>query len=132
MTNALQALLGTKPATEITDKVAIKRLKTQFTIKALTGEDIDAIQAQATHITRKGNKTEQKVDENEASRLLVAKATIEPDFSNAELLKHYKAVDAGECVQRALLAGEIATLQQAILTLSGFGDLDEEIEDAKN
>lgn len=132
MTNALQALLGTKPATEITDKVAIKRLKTQFTIKALTGEDIDAIQAQATRITRKGNKTEQKVDENEASRLLVAKATIEPDFSNAELLKHYKAVDAGECVQRALLAGEIATLQQAILTLSGFGDLDEEIEEAKN
>lgn len=132
MTNALQALLGTKPATEITDKVAIKRLKTQFTIKALTGEDIDAIQAQATYVSKKGKKTETKVNENEASRLLVAKATIEPDFSNAELLKHYKAVDAGECVQKALLAGEIATLQQAILTLSGFGDLDEEIEDAKN
>ena len=132
MANALEALLGAKPATEITDKVMIKRLKTQFTIKALTGEDIDAIQAQATRIIRKGNKTEKKVDENEASRLLVAKATIEPDFSNADLLKHYKAVDAGECVQRALLAGEIAALQQAILELSGFGDLDEEIEDAKN
>ena len=132
MTNALQALLGAKPATEITETVAIKRLGTDFTIKALTGADIDGIRAQATRPVRNGKKFEQQVNEAEVSRLLVAKGTVEPDFANAELLKHVEATDAGECVQKALLAGEIATLQQAILELSGFGDLDEEIEDAKN
>lgn len=132
MTNALQALLGTKPATEITQTVTIKRLGTDFTIKALTGEDIDAIHAQATRTVKNGKKMEQTVNENEAKRLLIAKGTVEPDFTNADLLKHFGAIEAGECVQKALLAGEIATLQQAILELSGFGDLDEEIEDTKN
>lgn len=132
MTNALQALLGTKPATEITDKVKIKRLNVDFVIKALTGADIDGIRAQATRPVKNGKKTEFQVDETEVSRLLVAKATIEPNFEDKSLLKHFGATDAGECVQKALLAGEISTLQQAILELAGFGDLDEEIEDAKN
>lgn len=132
MTNALQALLEVKPAAEITETVAIKRLGTEFTIKALTGVDIDAIQAQATRPVKTGKKVEQKVDEHEAARLLVAKAVVEPNFADAALLQHFGATDASECVQKALLAGEIATLQQAIFELSGFGDLDEEIEDAKN
>lgn len=132
MTNALQALLGTKPATEITQTVTIKRLGTDFVIKALTGEDIDAIRTQATRTVRNGKKTELTVNENEVKRQLIVKAAVEPDFTNADLLKHYGAIEAGECVQKALLAGEIATLQQAILELSGFGDLDEEIEEAKN
>ena len=132
MSNALQALLGAKPTTEITEQVTIKRLETEFTVKALTGDDIDSIRAQATRPVKNGKKTEFKVNENEMSRLLVAKATVEPDFSNKDLLKHFKATEAGECVQKALLAGEIAQLQQTILTLSGFGDFDEEVAEVKN
>ncbi|MCY9546778.1 phage tail assembly chaperone [Lysinibacillus xylanilyticus] len=129
--DALQALLGAKPATEITDQVKIKRLGTDFTIKALTGEDIDKIREQATYPTKNGKKTELKVNEEEVSRLLIIKATVEPNFANANLLKHFGATDAGECVQKALLAGEIMTLQTAIMTLSGFDD-EEEIEEVKN
>lgn len=130
--NALQALLGAKPAAEITEQVTIKRLGTEFTIKALTGEDIDKIRDQATYPVKNGKKTEKKVNEEEVARLLIVKATVEPDFANADLLKHFGAADEGECVQKALLAGEIATLQNAILTLSGFNDDDEELEEAKN
>lgn len=130
--DALQALLGAKPAAEITEKVAIKRLGTEFTIKALTGDDIDNIRAQATYPVRNGKKTEQKVNESLVSRLLVAKAVIEPNFADKSVLEHFGATDAGEAVQKALLAGEIATLQEAVLELSGFGDLDEEIDEVKN
>lgn len=130
--DALQALLGAKPAAEITEQVTIKRLGTEFTIKALTGEDIDKIRDQATYPVKNGKKTEKKVNEEEVARLLIVKATVEPNFANADLLKHFGAADAGECVQKALLAGEIASLQNAILTLSGFNDDDEEIEEAKN
>ena len=129
--DALQALLGAKPATEITNQVAIKRLGAEFTIKALTGEDIDKIRDQATYPVKNGKKMEQKVNEEEVARLLIVKSVVEPNFANADLLKHFGASDEGECVQRALLAGEIATLQNEILMLSGFDD-EEEIEAAKN
>lgn len=129
--DALQALLGAKPATEITNQVKIKRLGTEFTIKALTGEDIDKIRDHATYPTKNGKKTELKVNEEEVARLLIVKAVVEPNFADASLLKHFGASDEGECVQKALLAGEIATLQNEILMLSGFDD-EEEIEEAKN
>ncbi|WP_427110839.1 phage tail assembly chaperone [Lysinibacillus xylanilyticus] len=130
--DALQALLGAKPATEITDQVKMKRLGTEFTIKALTGEDIDKIREQATYPVKNGKKTELKVNEEEVARSLIVKATVNPNFANADLLKHTGATDAGECVQKALLAGEIIALQTAIMTLSGFDDDEEEIEEVKN
>lgn len=133
MTNALQALLGAKPAAEITEQVTIKRLGTDFTIKALTGEDIDKLREQATYPVKRGRKTVQEVNEEEASRLLIVKATVEPNFGDAQLLEHFKAMDAGDCVRKALLAGEITTLQSRILEVSGYlDDEDEAIEEVKN
>lgn len=132
MQNALNALLGAKPVAEITEDVTIKRLSTKFTIKALSGDDIDMIRDQATKVVPVGKKKELQVDEKEVARLLVAKAVVTPDFNDADLKKHYGAVDAGDCVQKALLAGEIATLQNAIFELSGFGDEDEAVEEVKN
>lgn len=133
MTNALQALLGAKPAAEITQQVRIKRLGTDFTVKALTGEDIDKLREQATYPVKEGKKTVQKVNEDEASRLLVVKATVEPNFADKQLVEHFNAADASDCVRKALLAGEIATLQQAILELAGFtDDEDEAIDEVKN
>lgn len=129
--DALQALLGAKPATEITDQVKIKRLGTEFTIKALTGDDLDKIRDQASGPVKVGKKVEMKVNEDEVARLLIAKSVVNPNFGSAELLQHFKASDEGECVQKALLAGEITQLQNAIMTLSGFDDEDE-IEAAKN
>lgn len=129
--DALQALLGAKPATEITAQVKINRLGTEFTIKALTGEDIDKLRDQATYPTKNGKKTELKVNEEEVARLLIVKAVVAPNFADTSLLRHFGASDAGECVQKALLAGEVAALQNEILMLSGFDD-EEEIEEAKN
>ena len=127
----LDSFLGAKPAVEITEKVFIKRLGDSITIKALTGEDIDKIRAQATYPTKNGKKTELKVNEEEVSRLLIVKATVEPNFADKQMLEHFGAADAGECVQKALLAGEIMVLQTAVLSLSGFDDEDE-VEEVKN
>lgn len=129
--DALQALLGAKPAAEITEQVTMKRLGAEFTIKALTGEDIDKIRDQATGPVKNGKKMEMKVNEEEVARLLIVKSVVNPNFGGDELLQHFKATDAGECVQKALLAGEIMALQTAIMTLSGFDD-EEEIEEVKN
>ena len=131
MSNALQALLGAKPAAELTEKVAMKRLGTEFTIKALTGDDLEKIREQATRPQKEGKRMVSKVNEEEAALLLVVKATVDPNFGDAALLKQFGAVDASDCVQKALLAGEIATLQAAIGELSGFGNEDD-VEEVKN
>ncbi|MFT9817793.1 phage tail assembly chaperone [Lysinibacillus sp. NPDC056185] len=128
----LDSFLGAKPAVEITEEVFIKRLGDSITIKALTGEDIDQIRDQATYPVKNGKKTELKVNEEEVSRLLIVKATVEPNFADKQLLEYYKASDAGDCVQKALLAGEIAHIQTAVLSLSGFNDEDDEIDEVKN
>ena len=130
--DALQALLGAKPLNEITEEVPVKRLGTSFMIRALTEDDLDEVRRQATRMVRKGNKTEQELDTNEMARLAVAKGVISPDFTNAELLAKYGATDAGEVVKKALLPGEVIALQSAVLELSGFGDLDEEVAEVKN
>ena len=128
--SALELLLGTQPGVEITDTVTLKRLG-KFTIKALTGDDLSKIREQATYPSGTGKSRKLVVNEDEVGQLLVAKATVEPDFSDAALLKHYGAANASNCVQKALLAGEIATIQQAVLELSGFNDADE-VEEVKN
>lgn len=132
MSNALDALLGAKPAAEITETVTMKRLGTEFTVKGLTGEDIDKIREQATTSVKIGKKLEKKVNEDEVSRMIVVKGTVEPNFADAQLLKHFGASDAAECVNKALLAGEITTLQTAILSASGFEADEDLIEEAKN
>lgn len=132
MSNALDALLGAKPAAEITETVTMKRLGTEFTVKGLTGEDIDKIREQATTSVKVGKKLEKKVNEDEVSRMIVVKGTVEPNFSDTQLLKHFGASDAAECVNKALLAGEIITLQTAILSASGYESDEDLIEEAKN
>ena len=132
MTNALQALLGAKPVAEITETVFINRLDTDFTVKALSGDDFDNIRAQATERVKEGKRTVQKVNEEEAARLIIAKATVDPDFADAQLLKQFGARDAGDCVQKALLAGEITQLQTSILSASGFIEDEDVIDEAKN
>lgn len=127
--SALDALLGA--SIEVTDTVRIKRLGVEFEIKAITGDDLTSIREQATYPEGTGKNRKLIVKEDEVGRLLIAKSVTTPNFNDAKLLAHYKAADAGDCVQKALLAGEIATLQAAVLELSGFGG-DDEVEEVKN
>lgn len=130
--DALQALLGAKPIAEITGTVKIPRLSTEFTIKVVTDDEIQEIRNQAKYPVKNGKRTEFKVNESEASLLVIAKAVVSPDFNDASLKTHYGVQTVGECIKKALLPGEIVKLETEILTLSGFGDLDDEVEEAKN
>jgi hypothetical protein len=127
--DALQALLGAELTIE--EEVFIKRLGVNFKVKAIDGKMLSKIQEQCTHYVGKGSKRTKQFDEEGFGALIVAKACVSPDFGNKALLEKYEASDAGDCVQKALLAGEIGKLNEAILGLSGFGD-EEEIEEVKN
>jgi hypothetical protein len=129
--DALEALLGAE--LKIEKDVPIKRLNTHFTVKAIDGQTINRLRDQATHYVGKGANKKAQLNEEEFNGSLIVEACITPDFNNAKLLAKYGARDGADCVQKALLAGEIMALQEAILRLSGFEDNnDEELEEVKN
>jgi len=127
--SALEALLGA--STDIQEEVYMKRLDTNFIIKALTGDKISELREQCTYSKPgKGGKMERVENTEELGQLIVAEACVEPDFSNNDLMNHYKAVSPGDCTQKALLAGEIARLSGAIMDVSGFDE--DPVEQVKN
>jgi Phage XkdN-like tail assembly chaperone protein, TAC len=130
MSDALSALLSADLTIE--KPVFIKRLNTDITVKAIDGKTLSKLQERATHYVGKGAKREAQLDEQKFGGLVIASASVSLDFGNAQLLEKYGASDAADCVQKALLAGEIAKLTQAIMEISGFNDLDDQVEDAKN
>lgn len=129
--DALDALLGAE--LKIEKDVFIKRLNTHFTVKAIDGQTLNRLRDQATHYVGKGANKKAQFNEEEFNGSLIVEACINPDFNNAKLLAKYGARDGGTCVQKALLAGEIMALQEAVMLLSGFDNSDdEELEKVKN
>ena len=128
--NALDALLGA--SIEVEETVYIKRLKAHFTVKALTGDRVNQLREQCTYPEGKGTARKLVVNEDELGGLLIVEACVMPDFNNPKLLEKYGARDAADCVQKALLAGEVATLSHAVLDVSEFGVSEEDVEEAKN
>lgn len=132
MTNptALDAFLGTTAEAEKT--VYLKRLGIDLRVKALTGAQVTKLREQATYSEGKGSKRKSVTNEEEFGGLLISTSCIEPDFGDAKLLAHYNARDAADCVQKALLAGEVAMLSHAVLDVSGFVNDEDEVEEVKN
>lgn len=129
MSNALEALLAAKPVSEITAKVRIERLNTDFIIKALSTDDVQMLRDEATQM--KNGKLE--VNQEQLGFLMIAKATVDPDFSNKELMKHVDAKTPIQCVKKTLTTGEFNTLTQEVLKINGLQQPSmKEIEEVKN
>jgi hypothetical protein len=127
--DALEALLGAD--TKIETEVFVKRLNAHFIVKAIDGKTLNSLKEQAVHYVGKGANRKKQFNEDEFNGLLIAEACVSPDFKNVKLLEKYGASDASDCVQKALLAGEIMAIQEAALRLSGFED-NADLDEVKN
>lgn len=123
----LHALLAVDNTVE--KDVHMKRFGVDFRIRAITGQTINQARVQATRIVGKGKK---EVNEEKFGIILIQKAVVNVDFGAKELLEKFGVEDATEVIPRLLLAGEIATLTQEILTLSGFEDESDSVDELKN
>ncbi len=121
----LRKLLDTEMKPE--KQVWMKRFDAEFHIQALDGKTINRIREQASYPTRNGKQ----VDEEKFGALLIEKACLMPDWTDKALLDAFGPTPT-DVVQKRLLAGEIVKLTGDILQLSGFGDEDEAVEEAKN
>ena len=109
-----------------------KTIPAKFKIKALTEDTVSKLRKK--HTRKEKNRQGQWVENFDSQRFvraLVVEATVEPDFSSAELCQAFGVVDPLDVPGVMLLAGEYTKLSDEICALSRIFD-DEVEEDAKN
>lgn len=98
-----------------------------FKVKPLAGAKNEELRKRSLE---KDGKT---TNINKFQVLLIAEQTVEPELSNAEFLAKTGCQTAREFIERKFLSGEISTIANKILEISGFNtDINEKVEEAKN
>lgn len=131
--NALQQFLTKNSVDNLTEEVCLGgRLKDfKFKIKAMTGNQYNDYQTLC--IENANSPKKRRFNTKKFNELIVVNCVIEPNFKDADWIKELGVMDATGAMYKTLLAGEITTLAEAALKLSGFDrDLDEEMEEVKN
>lgn len=117
-------------ASEIPEKtVSIVRLGIPVTLKGLTGKEVFALRERCTERNKVKGREVSRLDEEAFNVGLLALATVSPNWGNSALLQKFNASGKEEVIKRLLLAGELATLGDVVLDLSGFN---EELDEVKN
>lgn len=133
--NELQKFLLENPVDNISEEIILsKRLKdVKFKIRPMTGSEHQRYTNMC--ITNANNPKKRNFDLTKFQSLVVVNHTVEPNFKDAEWLATAKIADKDpmKLVSKVLLAGEIETLSEKILALSGFSeDIDELVDEVKN
>jgi hypothetical protein len=123
----LQRLLEADRLPERT--VTIPRLGIPIILRGLTGKQVFGIRERCTERRERKGQVTERIDEEQLNTALIATATVSPHWGDPKLLSKFQASSAEEVIKRILLAGELASLGEAILDLSGFGAT---LEDVKN
>lgn len=128
LVDPLNALLNA-PIGPVLGKWACPRLNTEFTVRALDSHEFTSIQERATRFTRnkRTGRMDRDIDATVMSLLTIATGSVNPNFADAALLKRYPNKQAHEIVSASLLPGEVDSLANKIMILSGFS---EELEEA--
>ena len=136
----LNAFLHPVDLGEVNEVIISSRFKDEagnpvpFTIRAITQEQNDAMTAKCRRVRTVRGQRQEYLDGAQLNRELIVAATLEPDFSSAEVCEAYGTKIPTQVPGRMLLAGEYDALLKAILELSGFdtGTAAAEEEEAKN
>ncbi len=101
----------------------------KFTITALNDDEMEEINKACQRFGKKG-----KVDfeTKKYTRMIAIAGTKDPNFRDAESLKATGVSTPTDYIKKVLLPGEIEHLAEAIHSLSGYKDMDELREEAKN
>ena len=134
--NALERLLKAD-AKKVTEKpkkeIEITRLSKMFgekfcvTVQALDTELLAEITEDNTEYSKSGKA--KKSNNYKIGLEMVVNAVVEPDFRNAELLKHYSVATPNDLVAKLFLAGEIGKIAETVSELCGVEKSQAEFDD---
>ena len=99
-----------------------------FKIRALAQEENDQITKQSTRQIKVNGQPVEKVDSADYTRRMIVAATVEPDSRSKELCDAYGTLDPLLVPGKMLLSGEYAALGRAIMSLSGFNSVEEDLK----
>ena len=132
----LQAFLNANANTEVTEQIIISdRFKNEnggllkFAVRSLSDDEMEEINKSCQKFGKKGKVD---FDTSRFNRMIAIAGTKDPNFRDAESLKAVGVISPEEYVKKVLLPGEITHLADAILKISGYQDMDELREEAKN
>lgn len=128
--NELEQFLSLPDIDSLTKEIVVSERIGKVTIKAMnTDEYKDCMNKCKSKTTKKGTD----FDIAKFNLLVTTSQTVKPDFNNAEFLHKTNCASGTEFVRKKLLVGEIATIANEVLKLSGFdSDINEDVEEAKN
>jgi|AKYZ01.1.fsa_nt_gi Phage XkdN-like protein. len=101
----------------------------KFKIRNLTSEEYNEIQKMCTIQKKKSRE----FDAAKFNNQIILTACIEPNFRDAELIKKAKVTTPTQLLHKLLRPGEMVAIAEEIITLSGFNqDFNELEEEVKN
>lgn len=109
--------------------IMISRLGVPVTLKGLTGKQVYTLRRRCTQRVKESGQMVERLDEEEFNVGLIALATVKPNWGDPQLTGKYSASGPEEVIKRILLAGELSSLGDEVLDLSGFND---DLQEIKN
>lgn len=101
------------------------------TIKALDGDKYNSFQQMCLENPNSAKK--RRFNVKKFHELICVECLIDPNLKDPEFIQAGGVPDSTRLLYRCFLAGEIATIAESVLKLSGFDqDMEEEIEEVKN
>ena len=131
--NALQQFLLESDVNNLKKTIDIGgRMKGHaLTIRVITGEQYTSYQQQC--IENPNSAKKRRFNTKRFNELIVVNSLVDPNLKDPEMLKAAKVARPEELLYRCFLAGEINTIAEQVLTLSGFdADVEEGMEEVKN
>lgn len=131
--NALQQFLLQTDVTDLkkTFELGGRMAGHPVTIKALDGDKYSSFQQLC--IENPNSAKKRRFNTKRFHELICVECLVEPNLKDAEFIKAAGVPDSTRLLYRCFLAGEIATIAENVLKLSGFDqDVEEEMEEAKN
>lgn len=136
--STLQEFLNANPVDNLTAEVVVSdRFKDsegnilKFKIRAMSGDEFEECRKKSMTITG-GKRRNVELNLGKLNAAIVISCTLEPNFKDAESIQKLGCATPEQYLNRVLLPGEIVELSSQIQQLSGFKDMDELIEEAKN
>ncbi len=134
--SVLQAFINENPVDQgITKEIVIserfqdKKGLLKFTIRSLTENEMESINKACM---RYGKKGKVEFETNRYNCMVAIKGTVDPKFDDSESIEKLGCATPSDYIKKVLLPGEIIRLADEIQNLSGFKDLEELREEAKN
>ncbi len=111
-------------------KFRYKEKDYEFIVSAITERQLKDYQKMSTRTTKNGPE----IDESKVRAFILDNHIVEPCFSSADFLTKAGVARASDFLASKFPAGYLSDVVAKILAFSGFdnGDINEDIEDAKN